>query len=357
MDNILIVVIESETEFKLILKNEVTDVKTDEIEETLKNFSRKFKEIHIFISDLFVFSITDNLQVKKKSDAVKAAEYQLTTILHSNKIKNYLHTVSVEKFDDGFKTVSYYTETDFNDIIGNLEKILNKKIIRISPLFELFKDKYSAYKYEDRYITLIEDNKNSTFPVGKIPSTINTDNLKHIKTENIKEFFKKKPDIDFKNKNILVNFEKYFVPALALIIALNVFIYAYAKMNLNTAEKEYKEELAKVKKMEIQLKPFRDLSAKKESYISYINMSKKIRSNKNFIEKTVYDLAKDFPDIWLKSLYYRNGKMNLSISYKKTQKIVDYLESKKYISSAIIKGRVTRNGELENSTIEVIFAN
>jgi hypothetical protein len=48
--------------------------------------------------------------------------------------------------------------------------------------------------------------------------------------------------------------------------------------------------------------------------------------------------------------------MNITISYKNVQIIADYLESKKYIQSSNIRGRVTRTGNVENATIEVTFA-
>jgi hypothetical protein len=356
MKNNLVVLIESETEFKILNSKNIIEANINNYTEKLSNISKRIKEIHIFISDLYVFSMSNTIQVKRKNDALKAAEYQLTTMLHSNKIKDYLYSVYVTKSENGYNTISYYTENNFSEIITSIEDYFSKKAARISPLFELFKDSLNSYQYENKYITIIEDNKNSTFPANKIPNNLITENIKQITDSDIIKNFNKKSQINFKKDNLLIITEKIFTPVIVLLIILNIALFAYGKITLKNAEKEYKSELKKVKRMEAQLKPFRDLKAKKEKYVSYINLVKKISSDKNSIEKLIYDLAKDYPDIWVKSLYYRNGKMNITISYKNVQIIADYLESKKYIQSSNIRGRVTRTGNVENATIEVTFA-
>lgn len=356
----IVFVVESYDLLSVYIKGKHHEVKKDDIEAFLNKNAPKVRSVHILISDRYVFSLHDHFAVKSKKDALNAAKYKLETLFHTNKIKNYFSHITIKKSDRGYTALIYYTESNFSDLLDPVITFFQKKIKDIRPVFDIFiSSDYDGYKYREDYVTFFgEDGGVSTFPMEKCNLELSEYNiLEALSLEPyLHEIGKSDPLVNFKKDGSIFSITKIFAPALIFLLVINVAFIGYLWYRYPKAKSIYeKQKAVNLKKMK-QLEPLNELKDKKSALQEKINIYNRFLSMENNVANLIRDLASDMPEIWLESFRYESGKLSMRISNVKSQELIKYLKSKKYVKNVNIRGRVSVVNDKERFNLEVNLA-
>lgn len=332
---------------------------SEDIEGYLSRLEGKFRDIQIFISDKFLFCLEDFFTVKKRKDALSAAKFKLETLLHSTRIVEYFSFFNARKTDDGFNIRMFYSESRFSHLLNPIFEKFSKKVKIIRPLWDIFQSvNTKGYIYAHDYITVFGENGiPSTFPLDKYPFELN-DQFLHVEKvgEYLKNFVNKEPQVNFKEDDSIFCIEKIFAPAITAIIAVNliigaVLIYKYPKSQNEFLS--YKKQVAEKMK---ELEPLNQTKDEKDKFLKRISTYKQGFTKNTFIPLMIRDLSKDMPDIYIENFRYNSPNLSITVNNVKSQEVIEYLKSRKYVKNVNINGKVSVFNDKERFNLGVQFA-
>ncbi len=338
-------------------------IKSEDIEEFIGENSQFIKNIYIFIADNNIFSDRFEINVSKASEARSAAINMLLINNVKNNSEITYKKVILTKSEDKFIATVFYTYVNIEFILEPLKKSgIDKKLEGIFPLFQIFYNREDfCYYLKDRYYTIIKD-KYQVATFKKLDEEKLS--LYNVKTFDINELGNLFQDLKNKNELNFIDFgryeifEKFFVPALVLIIVINIALIGFFKIHQNKLNKK----LGKLKEqvnIEIKsLQPYQEAYDKNEEIKKILLKIDEFKNSSFPFNKLVENLAKQ-KKIWIRQINLNYSQM-LMIYGKadSAYKVLENLKKLEFLTNVKITSKIIRdNNGFERFTIGAIFKN
>jgi len=359
--NLILIILDQENIF-YYFGNKKAYIKFSEFPDLLEDIISSIKGIYIYIADNNIFIDKFEINVSKPAEAKSAA----INMLLINNVKNdseiTYKKVLLEKLETNFVATVIYSYINLNEIIDILkEKKLEKNLQGIFPLLQLFYNEENfCYSIKGLYYTIIENKSKISIFKHLDNNQLSPYRVKILEIDELGKYFDNLKNINglnFLDLGKYELFEKFFIPAIVLIVLINIFLIGFLQIKQHKLEKK----LTKIKNqvnMEIKsLEPYQEAFDKNEKIKKILEKVDKFKNSSFPFDKLAANLSLE-KKIWIRQITLNFNRLTIYGKAASAYKVVENLKKLNFLDDVKISSKIIRdNNGFERFTIRANFKN